>query len=159
MLNPSPFPPQYYIGYLNSRPVQEALGVPRNFTVENMNVNYGATGYDELLGGHLEEIGFLVDQGVSVALIYGDRDYSNNCKLIYPSTLHYNLIQIGFGGEAISKAVVFKNSAAFKTAGYQNVQANASYIGGQVRQVGKFSFTRVYDAGNEGQSQCLTLGI
>jgi hypothetical protein len=49
--------------------------------------------------------------------------------------------------------VTFKGSAAFKAAGYQNVQVNGSYIGGQVRQAEKFSFTRVYDAGNEGESE------
>jgi hypothetical protein len=83
MMVPSPFPTQYYVEYLNSRPVQEALGVPRNFTTENMNVNFGATGYDDVLGGPLENMGYLVDQGISVALIYGDRDYSNNCTSIY----------------------------------------------------------------------------
>jgi hypothetical protein len=59
--------------------------------------------------------------------------------------------ETGLGGEAVSKAIVFKDAAAFKTAGYQKVQVNASYVGGQVKQAGNLSFTRVYDAGNEGQ--------
>jgi hypothetical protein len=82
MKNPDPFPPPYFVGYLNSKPVQEALGVPRNFTVQNMNVEYGTLTYDDVLGGHIENMGYVLDQGVKVALVYGDRDYSNNCEYV-----------------------------------------------------------------------------
>jgi len=77
---PTPFPAPYYIGYLNSQKVQQALGVPRNFTEENFQVDVMLTDYDALMGGHLEDMGYLLDRGVNVALAYGDRDYSNNCK-------------------------------------------------------------------------------
>jgi hypothetical protein len=83
---PVSFPPPYYVGYLNSRPVQEALGVPRNFSVENMNVKFGVIGYDDPLGGHVEDIGYLLDHEVNVALIYGDRDYSSNCRSSFLSS-------------------------------------------------------------------------
>jgi hypothetical protein len=59
---------------------------------------------------------------------------------------------VGLGGEAVSVAVKYKDSAAFKAAGYQDLKVNASYVGGLVRQVGRLSFTRVFDAGQEGNS-------
>lgn len=79
---PGAFPSPYYIGYLNSQAVQQALGVPRNFTENNFQVSIMLTGYDELMGGHLENIGYLLDRGINVAMAYGDRDYSNNCKFL-----------------------------------------------------------------------------
>lgn len=77
--SPNPFPDPFYVGYLNSREVQQALGVPRNFTSSNQNVDAAFTGYDDSVGGRIEDIGYLLDSGVKVALVYGDRDYSNNC--------------------------------------------------------------------------------
>jgi hypothetical protein len=77
---PDSFPPPYYIGYLNTQAAQQALGVPRNFTADNINVESAFNSYDEPLGGHVEDIGYLLDKGVNVALVYGDRDYLNNCK-------------------------------------------------------------------------------
>ncbi|KAF2430909.1 putative carboxypeptidase S1 [Tothia fuscella] len=132
-LMPDSFPPPYYIGYLNSRPVQQELGVPKNFTVDNEQVGFATDSYDALLGKPLEDMGFLLDRGVNVALLYGDRDYLNNW----------------IGGEGISTTVRFNDTTGFKAAGYQNVQINASYIGGQVRQHARLSFARIYDAGNE----------
>jgi hypothetical protein len=35
---------------------------------------------DFVLGKNLEILGKLLDQGVKVALVYGDRDYQCNCK-------------------------------------------------------------------------------
>lgn len=58
---------------------------------------------------------------------------------------------LGLGGEAISLAVKYKDSAAFKEAGYQDLQVNASYVAGMVRQVGRLSFSRIFDAGQEGK--------
>lgn len=44
----------------------------------------------------------------------------------------------------------YTDSAAFKEAGYQDFKANASYVAGMVRQVGRLSFSRIFDAGQEG---------
>lgn len=52
------------------------------------------------------------------------------------------------GGEAVSLAVDYPNRAGFRAAGYEDIRVNASYVGGQVRQHGNFSFTRVYQAGH-----------
>ena len=39
----------------------------------------------------------------------------------------------------------------FKQAGYADIETNASYVGGFVRQVGNLSFSRVFQAGHEGK--------
>jgi hypothetical protein len=39
-------------------------------------------------------------------------------------------------------------STAFPAAGYADIIANNSYVGGQVRQYGNLSFSRIYDAGH-----------
>ncbi len=84
-------------------------------------------------GGYLEDLSALVDNGIKVALVYGDRDYA--CNWI--------------GGEAVSLAVNYSSSTDFADAGYTNVTVNSSYVGGLVRQYGNFSFTRVFQAGHE----------
>jgi len=41
-------------------------------------------------------------------------------------------------------------ASKFASAGYADINTNGSYVGGQVRQYGNFSFSRVYQAGHEG---------
>ena len=137
-LDVNPFPPNYYIGYLANQYVQAALGVPVNFTQSTPGVHNGfeATGdYSrvDIRGGYLRDLGYLLDSGIKVALMYGDRDYA--CNWI--------------GGEEVSLAVNYSQSEAFRAAGYANISVNSSYIGGQVRQHGNFSFSRVFQAGHE----------
>lgn len=43
----------------------------------------------------------------------------------------------------------YSQTAAFRSAGYQDIQVNSSYVAGQVRQHGNYSFSRVYQAGHE----------
>lgn len=83
--------------------------------------------------GYLNDVAYLLDSGIKVALVYGDRDYA--CNWI--------------GGEEISLAVNHAEAPAFRAAGYTPLRTNATYVGGQVRQHGNFSFTRVYEAGHE----------
>lgn len=52
------------------------------------------------------------------------------------------------GGEEVSLAVNYSGSAAFRAAGYEDLRVNGTYLGGQVRQHGNFSFTRIYQAGH-----------
>jgi hypothetical protein len=91
------FPPVWAAGYLNSEKIQEDLGVPLNFTGESLAVSdskigkpssirnlltlpaFTATG-DFIRGGNLQSIGNLLNRGVKVALMYGDRDYQCNCE-------------------------------------------------------------------------------
>lgn len=54
-----------------------------------------------------------------------------------------------YGGELLSLAIPYSDSSAFASAGYTDLVVNSSYIGGQVRQHGNLSFTRVYESGHE----------
>lgn len=49
----------------------------------------------------------------------------------------------------MSLAINYTNTAEFHAAGYTAIQTNDSYSGGQVRQYGNLSFSRVYQAGHE----------
>ncbi|KAJ5689088.1 hypothetical protein N7462_003480 [Penicillium macrosclerotiorum] len=135
--NPDPFPPPYFLGFLNQHWVQGALGVPINFTESVDSVYYGFTSTGDYprsdVRGYLDDLAYVLDSGIKVALVYGDRDYA--CNWI--------------GGEDVSLAVNHAEAAAFRAAGYTPLHTNASYVGGQVRQHGNFSFTRVYEAGHE----------
>jgi hypothetical protein len=42
----------------------------------------------------------------------------------------------------------YPSAAAFRSAGYSNIESNASYVGGLVRQHGNVSFSRVFEAGH-----------
>ncbi|THX08344.1 alpha/beta-hydrolase [Aureobasidium pullulans] len=146
------FPPRWAAGYLNNATVQEDLGVPLNFTGFSATIagEFEAAG-DFLKGDNLAILGQLLDRGVKVALMYGDRDYQCNCEcapsaVFNPAELTYHA---GFGGEAISLAINSSTSADFEKAGYTNFATNASYNGGLTRQYGNLSFTRVFQAGHE----------
>ncbi|PYH42005.1 putative carboxypeptidase S1 [Aspergillus saccharolyticus JOP 1030-1] len=132
-----PFPESYFIGYLNQHWVQAALGVPVNYTrsAEDIWEAFRSTGdYARSDSrGLIEDLGYVLDSGIKVALVYGDRDFA--C----PWT----------GGEEVSKLVEYAGADQFRSAGYAELKTNSSYVGGMVRQYGNFSFTRVYQAGHE----------
>lgn len=107
--------------------------------------------FDIVHGGFLDAIGALLDAGVKVHLVHGDRDYP--CNWV--------------GGEAASLAVPYLRAAEFARAGYAPLQVvtttSTSREGpehvhdgpttvkeaGMTRQHGNFSFTRVSQAGHE----------
>lgn len=137
-VDPDPFPFNYFLGFLSQHWVQRALGVPVNYTESVNSVYYAFTAVgdyprEDIRGGYLADLGYLLDSGVKVALMYGDRDYACNW----------------LGGETVSLAVNYASTPAFHNAGYADIQVNSSYVGGQVRQHGNFSFSRVYEAGHE----------
>lgn len=135
--NPDPFPPHFFIGYFNQPWVQAALGTPVNYTFAASSSfdAFERTG-DHSRGdtrGYLADLGHLLDSGIKVALMYGDRDYT--CNWI--------------GGEAASLHVPYSEARRFRAAGYANIHTNGSYVGGMVRQHGNFSFTRVFQSGHQ----------
>lgn len=84
-IDPDPFPPEYYLGFLSRHWVQGALGVPINFTesTDGVYTGFQLTGdyaRRDIRGGQLTDIAYLLDKGVKVALMYGDRDYACNCE-------------------------------------------------------------------------------
>jgi hypothetical protein len=83
-------------------------------------------------GGFIKAIGFLLDSGVKVHMLYGDRDFF--CNWV--------------GGEKVSLAVPYSRSHDFARAGYSPFVTHLG-IGGMTRQLGNFSFTRVFQAGHE----------
>lgn len=135
-LNPDPFPLPFHQGWLNQPHVQAALGVPLNFTTGSYAPNdaFGEIG-DSLRAGLLEDLAYVLERGIKVALVYGDRDFICNWM----------------GGEAVSLAINHTHAAAFRAAGYAKIQANGSYdyVGGLVRQHGNLSYSRVFEAGHE----------
>jgi carboxypeptidase C (cathepsin A) len=122
-------------GYLQQHWLQGALGVPVNYNAQNIAVAeaFGGTG-DFLRQDNLEAIGYLLDSGVKVTLVYGDRDFA--CNWIV--------------GEKVSTAVDYFMSKKFKAVGYMPMLSTVG-VGGQVRQYGNFSFSKVYQAGHEGE--------
>lgn len=124
-------------GYLARHWVQKALGVPVNYTAGSQVVSNAFQGTGDMSrGGFLEAIGYLLESGVKVALMYGDRDYACNWQ----------------GGERVSVAINYSSSEQFAKAGYTPILLDQHTISGQVRQYGNFSFSRVYQAGHEGIS-------
>lgn len=127
-----PFPPPHYIGYLAQEEALRALGSPINFTMssETVALNFVGT-LDEVHGGFLDAVGYLLDSGVKVHMMYGDRDFA--CNWI--------------GGEMSSLAIPYSRANNFKKAGYTPLLTSEG-VGGLTRQFGNFSFTRVYQAGH-----------
>ncbi|CAJ2510880.1 Uu.00g065050.m01.CDS01 [Anthostomella pinea] len=133
-VDPSPFPPSFYNGYLNQPHVQAALGVLLNFSSSSSTVAsaFRSIG-DYPRPGWIEDLAYLLESGVKVHLMYGDRDFACNWM----------------GGEAVSLAINYTGTERFNAAGYTDIVVNDSYVGGQVRQYGNLSFSRVYEAGHE----------
>lgn len=100
-------------------------------------------------GREIDDIAYLLDRGVRVALIYGKLTVSLRG---YPELINVpgdrDYICNYMGGEAVSLAVNYSKAEQFAAAGYEDVQVNSTYIGGQVRQHGNFSFVRVFQAGH-----------
>lgn len=133
------FPGFESLYYLADEKVREELGVPVNFTVLSNTVGkaFNLTGDYARRDprGYFEDIATLLDSGIQVAMVYGDRDFA--CNWI--------------GGERVSLSVKYSQSDEFSAAGYANVTLDGSDLPdpvGQVRQHGLFSFTRVYQSGH-----------
>ena len=126
------FPPQYFIGYLNQHWIQRALGVPVNSTWSSEAVYRAFTKTGDIVRtGTLDDMGYLLDRGIKVALVYGDRDFACNW----------------LGGEQVSLNVQYSSAGAFREAGYAPIQSNKACIGGQARQFGNLSFSRIDQSG------------
>jgi hypothetical protein len=122
-------------GYLNQAWVLEALGVPVNYSASSHAVAKAFDGTSDFdRAGSSEAVSYLLDSGVKVHMVYGDRDYA--CGWI--------------GGEAASLAIQYSGTEKFKNAGYAPILSSTG-IGGFVRQYGNFSFSRVFQAGHEGE--------
>ncbi|KAI1399041.1 peptidase [Hypoxylon fuscum] len=127
-------PPSYWVDYLNTAKVQNAIGVDINYTStssQDVWIGFDYTG-DFVYPNLLADLEGLLGYGVRIAMIYGDADYICNWM----------------GGEAVSLAVNYTHKAEFASAGYAPFMVDDVEYG-ESRQYGNFSFTRVYDAGHE----------
>ncbi|KAG0646697.1 Serine carboxypeptidase B [Hyphodiscus hymeniophilus] len=131
-LTPDPFPYAFYVSYLNTPEVQSAIGAFQNYSESSEAVfqAFTATGDDNREDGTLEALRKLLEQGVYVFLYAGDADY--NCNWL--------------GGEVVSHEV---NATGFSCAGYSNITTTDGIVHGQVKQAGKFAFSRIYESGHE----------
>ncbi|KAI0006839.1 alpha/beta-hydrolase [Xylariaceae sp. FL0662B] len=130
------FPGNEFLDYLADEKVREALGVPVNYTEISNTVGraFNLTGDYARRNpeGYLENIATLLDSGIQVAMIHGDRDFA--CNWI--------------GGERVSLGVNYAAKDEFRLAGYANVTIDGPDPVGHVRQHGLFSFTRVFQSGH-----------
>lgn len=132
---PDDVPPVYANGWANRAWVQEELGVKINFTGDSyvsQALFTGVTG-DIFRRAGLKDIEYLLDSGIKVSLIYGDRDY--RCPWL--------------GVEQLSLAANWTGAKEYREAGYEEIRVNDSYVGGVVKQHGGLSFSRVFNAGHD----------
>ena len=133
----NPYPPLAFQEYLNQARIQKAIGAPVNYTMSSSDVfsEFSQTG-DQARDGNIPRLAALLQKGVRIGFIYGDRDYICNW----------------LGGEAVSLKLASATSpeygANFSSAGYAPIIVNDTYIGGVVRQFGNLSFSRIYQAGH-----------
>lgn len=134
LLLPAVSPPEYPAAFYNQRWVQEALGVPVNFTLSSSVIprDFFARTGDPMRYDAKADLEFLLDTGVGLALVYGDRDYRCNW----------------LGAQNLSLALKHPSAPGFRSAGYADITTNASNTGGLVRQHGNISFSRVFEAGH-----------
>ena len=112
------------------------MPVNHTFASEGVAAAFESTG-DHDRGGMLEDIAYVLENGIKVAMVYGDRDYACNWM----------------GGEASSLSIPYVYRDQFKQAGYAPIEVNGDYEGGRVRQYGNLSFSRVYQAGHMGKQE------
>ncbi|KAF2772299.1 alpha/beta-hydrolase [Teratosphaeria nubilosa] len=131
-LQPDPFPYDFYVDYLNTAKVQQAIGAYVNFSESSSTVGnaFGSTGDDDREESTVQDVRKLVEQGVYVVQYAGDADY--NCNWL--------------GGEVVSQEV---DAPGFDTAGYTNITTSDGVVHGQVKQAANFAFLRVYYSGHE----------
>ncbi|KAF1923975.1 carboxypeptidase S1-like protein B [Didymella exigua CBS 183.55] len=131
--SPPPFPPPFHEGFLNQPWVQSEMGVPLNWTGNSPQ----ASGAYREIGDYprdswLDDLAFLLDNGIKVSLVHGDLDFA--CPWA--------------SGDAVAKAINWTGSAGYAAAQYAEIQTNDSYVGGLVRQHGNLSYIRTYQAGH-----------
>lgn len=135
-LNPATYPPPYDSGFLNRAWVQQALGVPLNYTASAtvVTANFFARTGDPARQG-IEQLNYILSHGVEVSMVYGDRDYQCNW----------------LAAESTSLLADWSGKDSFSKAGYAPLKTNDTYQGGFVRQIGGLSFSRVFEAGHTGE--------
>jgi len=126
------FPYTFFVDYLNTPKVQQAVGAFVNYSESSSTVGtaFTTTGDDDREVGTIEDVKKLLKQGVYVVEYAGDADY--NCNW--------------FGGQVVSEET---GGPSFVSAGYENISTSDDIVHGQVKQNGNFAFVRIYESGHE----------
>lgn len=95
----------------------------------------------DFANGYLPDLEELLELDIQIVLLYGDADYICNWA----------------GGEALSLAAEWSGAEEFRDAGYTNLMVDGETYG-EVRQYGKLSFTRFWNAGHEIPCKSILLG-
>lgn len=133
-LLPDALPPSYPVGFFNREWVQEELGAHVNFTWASNVVGGSTVSTGDIFRREgMKDVEYLLDSGVKVSLVYGDRDM--RCP--------WN------GVENLSLKANWTGAEEFRGAGYEYIRTNKKYEGGVVRQYGNLSFARIFEAGHD----------
>ena len=152
------------MSYFNSEEVQVALGLPKNFSIISGGQSQlsGVDGRGLRCSRKFRRLGkgyFYKGSGKRIRC----RSSSGALLWVWVSghlnwqkrrRLYVILLITGWsrcnwmGGEATSMATEYVNATVFRSSLYQNLTFGLEAFG-QVRQAGKFSFVRVYNAGHE----------
>lgn len=128
-----PFPPAFFVSYLNRAEIQKAIGATTNFTQASVQtfLAFNSTGDDSRTGELVTRaMTSLLQEGVTVALFTGDADYDSNI----------------IGAEMVANNV---GAPGWQNAGLVNMSALSNgQVPGETRQADGFSFTRLYFAGH-----------
>ncbi|KAK4207492.1 Alpha/Beta hydrolase protein [Rhypophila decipiens] len=140
LTRPTQYPVFYTLAFWNQAWVQKTLGVNVNHTMSSNFVRdlFFATG--DLARLDYTDLEFLLKKGKNIVMVYGDRDF--RCGWT--------------GGEAVSLTLEHgdkETTDRFKGAGYADIEVEqdedtGTKGAGVVRQAGKLSFSRVFDAGH-----------
>lgn len=135
-LTPDPFPYMFFSQYLQTPAVQQAIGAFTNHSDNGVVWKaFRNTGDDAREVSTIEDMRYLLERNVTVAIYAGDADF--NCNWL--------------GNEAVATEV---DAPGFGSAGYTDLQTTSDddagdvEVHGQVKQAGRFSFTRVFESGH-----------
>jgi carboxypeptidase C (cathepsin A) len=151
----SPDPSAAYQEYLNDASVLSSIGARVNFTESNSYVLQGFYDTGDLSRDDtIDELAGLIARGVRVAFIYGDADFICNWQggQAVSNALASALSNVSVEGSSNDQSAGTKLAASyaagFSAAGYADIVVNNTYVGGNVKQFGNLSFSRIYDAGH-----------
>ncbi|KAG9031380.1 hypothetical protein FRB95_002811 [Tulasnella sp. JGI-2019a] len=130
--NPDPYPPEYYVTYLQSSTIQTKIGAAVTYAEcpDAPYEKFANTGDDSRTW--LPQLSTLANSKMKILIWAGDADYICNWM----------------GGYAAVSAMSWYGSTAFANTAFTNVTVGG-VAAAQVKNVDNFTFARVYGAGHE----------
>ncbi|WFD23862.1 carboxypeptidase D [Malassezia equina] len=125
-----PYPYGSYAAYLNKPHVQKAIGAAQTYFDASNAIGNAFWNTGDWARSTAPYIVKLMESGITVTLHAGDADYICNW----------------LGVEALANEL---GGPQFKNAGYVDIEAGDIMTPGQVKQHGKYSFSRIYYSGHE----------